>query len=209
MIYRDMNRYENGKIYKIVDNGYNKCYIGSTCESLSQRMARHRHQYNSYLKGNHGKTRSFQLFDEYNIDNCKIELIENYPCENKEELRRREGHFIQTIDCVNKHIAGRTKEEWREESKEQIRETHRIYWENNKDYFKKKREENHEFYKDYNKQWKAEHKEYVADYNKKWNEENREKRAEKATCEICGTVVRKYDIKRHQLTIKCQQHIKN
>ena len=41
MINRDMNRYEHGKIYKIVDNGYNKCYVGSTCESLSQRMARH------------------------------------------------------------------------------------------------------------------------------------------------------------------------
>ena len=45
-----MNRYENGKIYKIVDTGYNKCYVGSTCESLSQRMARHRKDYARYLK---------------------------------------------------------------------------------------------------------------------------------------------------------------
>jgi hypothetical protein len=46
-----MNRYENGKIYKIVDVGYNKCYIGSTCESLSKRMERHRKQYKEYSKG--------------------------------------------------------------------------------------------------------------------------------------------------------------
>ena len=38
----DTNRYQNGKIYKITDVGYNNCYIGSTTESLSQRMARHR-----------------------------------------------------------------------------------------------------------------------------------------------------------------------
>ena len=36
------NRYQNGKIYKFVDNGYNKCYIGSTIEALSVRMAKHR-----------------------------------------------------------------------------------------------------------------------------------------------------------------------
>ena len=33
-----MNRYENGKIYKITDTGYNKAYVGSTCESLSKRI---------------------------------------------------------------------------------------------------------------------------------------------------------------------------
>ena len=37
-----MNRYENGKIYKITDIGYNKAYVGSTCESLSKRIERHR-----------------------------------------------------------------------------------------------------------------------------------------------------------------------
>ena len=69
-----MNKYQNGKIYKIVDVGYNKCYIGSTCESLSQRMARYRVCYKSFMKGVSGRTRSFDLFQEFGIDNCKIEL---------------------------------------------------------------------------------------------------------------------------------------
>ena len=42
MVARGMNRYEKGKNYQIVDVGFNKCYIGSTCESLSKRMERHR-----------------------------------------------------------------------------------------------------------------------------------------------------------------------
>ena len=62
-----MSKYQNGKIYKIVDVEYNKCYIGSTCEELSQRMARHRAIYKrkraSYVS-------SFDLFDEFGLDNC-------------------------------------------------------------------------------------------------------------------------------------------
>ena len=70
-----MNKYHNGKIYKIVDVGYNKCYIGSTTESLSQRIARHRWNYNSYLKSTSKFMSSFQLFSEFGIENCKLDLL--------------------------------------------------------------------------------------------------------------------------------------
>ena len=61
------NKFQNAKIYKITDNGYNKCYIGSTCEELSQRMARHRIRYKSFLSGSSkGYIRSFDLFNDYN-----------------------------------------------------------------------------------------------------------------------------------------------
>ena len=32
----DSSKYQNGKIYKITDIGYSKCYIGSTCEKIKQ-----------------------------------------------------------------------------------------------------------------------------------------------------------------------------
>jgi hypothetical protein len=63
------NKFHNGKIYKIVDIGYNKCYIGSTCEELSQRMARHRANFKRFLssgKGSH--IRSYDLFNEYGVE---------------------------------------------------------------------------------------------------------------------------------------------
>ena len=72
-------------------------YYGSTCESLSQRMTRHRAKYTAYLKGNITNTRSFDLFDEFGIENCKIELVENCPCNSKEELRRREGYYMRFL----------------------------------------------------------------------------------------------------------------
>ena len=71
------NKFQNAKIYKFVDIGYNKCYIGSTTEELSMRMARHRACFTSFLSGgNKGHTRSFDIFNEYGVENCKIELIE-------------------------------------------------------------------------------------------------------------------------------------
>ena len=109
----DNNRYKNGQIYKIVDVGYNMCYIGSTCEELSQRMARHRKEYRNYLNGGKYYITSFEIFNQYGIDNCKIERIEKCVCNDKEELRKREGYYIKTMDCVNKQTAGQTNEEYR------------------------------------------------------------------------------------------------
>lgn len=129
-----MNRYENGKIYKITDIGYNKCYIGSTCECLCQRMARHREQYKYYLKTGKKHTNVVFMFDEFGIDNCKIELIENYPAESKAMLQKQEGHYIKNTDCLNKKVEGRTRKEYQEDNGEIISEKWKEWYENNKEY---------------------------------------------------------------------------
>ena len=100
------NKYKHGKVYKITDIGYKECYVGSTIQSLSKRFGHHRETYKS------GACSSSALFEKYGKDNCKIELIENYPCENREQLKAREGHYIQQLNCVNKFIAGGTKSDW-------------------------------------------------------------------------------------------------
>jgi hypothetical protein len=33
--------------------------------------------------------------------NYNIILIENFPCDSKDQLHARESHFTQTIQCVN------------------------------------------------------------------------------------------------------------
>ena len=86
MVYIGMNRYEKGQIYKIVDIGQTKMYIGSTTEPWSKRMERHRSDYKQYLMNEKHYMSSFSLFDEFGIDNCKILWMENYPCSSKKEL---------------------------------------------------------------------------------------------------------------------------
>jgi len=57
------------------------------------------------------------IFDRFGFENCKIELVENVPCNSKEELTKREGFYIQNNQCVNKHIAGRSNQEQTRERK--------------------------------------------------------------------------------------------
>ena len=209
-----MSRYENGKVYKITDIGYNKCYVGSTCESLSQRMAHHHSQYKYYKSRTDKKDiNSFLLFDEFGFENCKIELIEHYPCESKEELRRREGYYIQSMDCVNRLVAGRTAKEYKEYynplNKEKIQEGQREWYENNKEHQKAKSKEfraNHkEELKDYHKQYREEHKEDLNHKKKEYYEKNKEKLRESQkqliVCE-CGATVSKQCLNKHLNTTK-------
>lgn len=100
--------YNLGKIYKIVDNNNNLCYIGSTIKTLNSRFSEHR---NCYKKNPKAGWSVFQIFDTYGIDKCHIELLENFPCENREALCKQEGHYILTTENVNKNLAGRGNQE--------------------------------------------------------------------------------------------------
>ena len=204
-----MNKYHNGKIYKITDIGYNKCYIGSTCDSLSQRMARHRCKYKKYLNDKADCTRSFLLFDEYGVVNCKIELIEEYRCENKSELLRREGHHIQNTDCINKQIAGRPRDKWVEDNKGHLQDyKHKWYMEHMeeaKERAKKYKEENKEHCIKKSKEHHENHREEILQKHKEYYQSNKERLSEKAKEKIiccCGSSVGQYDIRRHERTKK-------
>ena len=108
-IYREMNKYHNGKIYEIVDVGYNKCYIGSTAESLSRRFSKHKHHYKTYNQDNAKRyCMCFDLFDEYGINNCKTELIENFESDTKDNLFTREGHHQQQFFVLAKQYREET-----------------------------------------------------------------------------------------------------
>ena len=140
-----MNRYENGKIYIITDTAYTKFYYGSTCEELSKRLWRHKSFYNDYLKGKtYYKNLVCNLFEEFGKENCKIELIEKYPCECKEELLAREGHYIKNNDCVNKCVACRTPQEYYQDNKDKYAEWNKEWHKNNKEKTAQRKKEYHQ-----------------------------------------------------------------
>ena len=117
--YMENNKYEKGKIYLITDVAYTKCYYGSTCEELSKRFWRHKGVYKTFLDGKCSYKHSIcQLFDEFGVENCKIELVELFPTQSKIELLQREGYYIKNNACVNKEVAGRTPQEYYKDNKE-------------------------------------------------------------------------------------------
>ena len=114
--------YKNSKIYKITSHLGDKIYIGSTTRRLCNRMASHRSAYKEWKENTRTKTTSFELFDEYGVENCSIVLLETYPCSSKDEKNAREAHYIKTLDCVNKYIPNRTQAEYYKDNKEVIQQ---------------------------------------------------------------------------------------
>ena len=114
-----MPDYSKGKIYKILNNIDDEIYVGSTVETLSHRMAKHRCD----MKRKHCILYQYML--KLGVSNFYIELIENYPCNDLYELRAREGHYIRERGTLNMVIAGRTSKEWYDELISQRKKEHR------------------------------------------------------------------------------------
>ena len=110
--------YKNGKVYQVLNHVNNDIYVGSTCQALSKRL----HEHKSHL--NVGKGELYKLMRIIGKEPFYIELIESYPCNNREELRAREGYYIRERGSLNKAIAGRTRQEWFEDNKEYDKQYH-------------------------------------------------------------------------------------
>ena len=105
-----MVNYNNGKIYKIEDLAGEMCYIGSTTKDyLSKRMVQHRSLYKRWKDGKCVSNISvFKMFEKYGLDQCRIVLIELVPCDKKDELLKREAHYIRTLYYIHMYISIRT-----------------------------------------------------------------------------------------------------
>jgi hypothetical protein len=130
-----MNYY--GKIYAIKSNQTELIYIGSTIKELDIRFSEHKSDYKRYING---KTHFVSSFEILQYEDVYIELIEDYTCNNKTELKRREGIIIQEKlkqnICVNKYIAGRIHTEYLKEHREQKKEHYKEYREQHKEQIK-------------------------------------------------------------------------
>ncbi len=124
----------------------------------------------------------------------RIELIENYPCEDKYQLRQREGHFIRLMGTLNMCIAGRPKHE-----------TDKEYRNNNKDKIVEYRENNKEKLKEQTKEYKEKHKDKIDVMNKEYRMKNKEKIKDRnmiiISCE-CGCSITFGNKQRHEKTKK-------
>ena len=148
--------YKNAKIYKILNTIDDDVYVGSTCQPLSKRMAKHRESMNDKTKI-HGNMKIYQKMRELGKEHFYIELVEECPCDNLEQLRAREGHHIRQIGTLNKLVAGRSKQEF-----------DKLYYQNNKDKVSET-----------NNKWKESHPEKVKEMKAKWYQEHKEEMLEK------------------------------
>jgi hypothetical protein len=131
--------YSKSKIYRVI--GGNLIYFGSTTQSLTKRKAIH---INDKKRGKNLSINPILDFEDY-----KIELVEEFPCNNKEELLQRERWWIDNNICINikKPIV----------SVEEAKLSKKLYQQNHKEMSaisnKKWEEKNKEKRKEYLKDW--------------------------------------------------------
>jgi gas vesicle protein len=168
------NKYQNGKIYTIRNkNDETLIYIGSTVQPLHKRYYEHKQNaYNEKCKDY--KMLLYQKIRETNnINDWYIELYENFPCNNKEQLNKREGEIIREIGTLNKNVAGRTSKEYREAKKDKLKEKAKIYREPIKEKKKEYYETNKGTIKDKVKDYYEANKGTIKDKAKDYYEANK------------------------------------
>ena len=151
-------------IYRIYSDKGELQYYGSTTQKINRRFSHHKGGFNRNIN----KCTSIKLFQEYGVENCYVELVE----EVTEELRKeREAYYIKTFECVNKTIPARTLQEYRKEYQEKNKEK-------NAEYQKEYREKNKEKNAEYTKEYQEKNKEKIAEKRKAYQEKNKVKIAE-------------------------------
>jgi group I intron endonuclease len=202
--------YQNGKIYKIWNEVNDKIYIGSTTQLLCQRMAQHVNRIN------HKDYPIYIAMREHGKDVFRIELIENFPCNSKDELTAREGFYIRQYDTFNKdkgyngQIEGRTSKEYYQDNKDKHKEYYKQYYQDNKDIInittKNYFDNNKDKMKVYNDNYYKDNKDKIIEHKKEYYNNNKDKRkvycSTKYDCECGSTNINFCSKSVHNKTVK-------
>jgi len=173
--------YNLGKIYKIVCNVTDEIYIGSTCQpTVAHRVAKHVSTYKLFKMGKSNYVTSYKIIErcDYNIY-----LIENFPCNNKDELTKREGEIIKQMqndnNVVNKVVPGRTLAEYNVDNRDKIKEYQKEYHEQHKDKIykvnKEYREKNKDKLNEQKKVYLEQNKDKIKEQKKEYQKQNKDK----------------------------------
>jgi adenylate kinase family enzyme len=107
-----------GRVYKITSEKAGLVYIGSTSNTLGERLYRHKCDMKRWLAGKKKYGEAYKLLE---FDDAKMELIEELEVADRNELFKREGYYQRTMECVNRCIAGRSRKEYYDDNKDELK----------------------------------------------------------------------------------------
>ena len=186
-----MPDYTKGKIYMICSNDgdMETVYYGSTCDTLSSRMSKHRTN-NKHIQC---RCTSRIVFDKYGIENCHIEWLEDFPCKSKAELEHRENQYIRDNKCTN--FKGTKDSYSKEYHKQHSSDNYQANRESILARQKARRLEDPSIHKEQTKAYYAANREAL-----------RAKAKEKITCE-CGRIINRECLATHRRTAFHQAYL--
>ena len=126
--------YSKSQIYKIYckDENVKDIYVGLTTDFIRRKFAHKKNCDNEYKQY---KTSRCTLYQAINSNggwnNWTIEVIENFPCENKQQILDRETFWITELNAtLNKSVRKSIKEykkEWYNQHRETVRMKQKEY----------------------------------------------------------------------------------
>ena len=115
--------------YKIVSENTDKVYVGSTKKTIEERLRNHETNYNLFKDGKYHYVSSYDILEQKDF---KIQLIETKDCETRKDRNTIEcQHIINTPNTTNKYLPGRTRVQYRQDHKEDIKARDRQYYRDN------------------------------------------------------------------------------
>jgi hypothetical protein len=171
--------------------------VGSTID-LNSRITQHKYFCNNEKSVGYNYPVYRFIRDNRGWENWDFEILENYPCRNKEQLVVRERYWFEKLGAMlNERYPQRNEDEnkeydkqYREKNKEKIKERMKVYRKNNKEKIKEQK------------------KEYTKQYIEKNKEKIKEQLKEKVECP-CGSVVCRGALPKHKKSQKHQNYLKS
>jgi len=118
-----MPDYSKCLIYKLCckDLNVKEIYVGSTC-NFTRRKGEHKsYCHNDKDRHYHLKVYKF-IRDNGGFQNWDMILVEEYPCENKQQKLQRERYWYEELKAsLNYDYPARIKKEWYEDNKEFVK----------------------------------------------------------------------------------------
>jgi hypothetical protein len=97
-----------GRIYRISAPDSDRVYVGSTRQTLSTRMSKHKRDMRTWERGRYNYVTSFALVG---LPGAGIDLIEEDEYQDMQHMRDREAYWIARLPTVNKCTPGRSQAE--------------------------------------------------------------------------------------------------
>lgn len=169
--------YKKGKIYKLVNDVDDKIYVGHTATTLAKRMDYHRNKAKQ-----HPNRHVYAHLNTLGMTNVRVVLVEEYPCDNKDQLRAREQYWIDELQPELNKISAYVPDEQRTDN-----------------------------YKEYHEHYRQANTEHIKEYHKQYRQTNAEHYNEKHNCNVCGgkftTTHKTHHLKskKHQSALEAQQ----
>ena len=207
--------YSKVVFYKIVcnDMSVSDFYVGSTTNFI-RRKSTHKNACNTE-KAHNTNYKIYQCIRANGgWDNWSVVPIEEASCSSKLDMLKKEREHYENLQAtLNTRLPRRDKKEYaREHAKQHYAQYYASRKEAKMEYNKRYNELNLEKVQEYMKQYrtnnKAEMSKAKAEHYQRNKEQILEKRRETIICNICGTEGASGNLKRHQKSQQCREHVK-